>query len=103
MVVDDLDIMSVPVAPHKAHAPLIIDPDRVLPAQIPLQSLQTVGRWRSEIEQGVCTIQHQQSAPCHLLEAPPPPVAAIASEQGLGPAAEALDHWEWTYPLLCLT
>jgi uncharacterized protein len=42
MVVDDLDIMSVPVVPHKAHAPLIIDPDRV-PATIVLWSLQSRG------------------------------------------------------------
>jgi hypothetical protein len=52
MVVDNLDIMSVPVTPDEAHAPLIIDSDRVLPAPIALQSLQTVGRWRSQIEQG---------------------------------------------------
>jgi hypothetical protein len=64
MVVDDLDIMSVPVVPHKAHAPLIIDPDRVLPTPIPSKP-----RWLAGGEarsSGVCAIQHQQFAPRHL-------------------------------------
>ena len=43
MVIDNLYIMSVPVAPDEAHAPLIIDPDRILPAPVALQSLRPRG------------------------------------------------------------
>jgi hypothetical protein len=100
VVIDDLDKVGVAVPPDKAYAPLIIDPDRVLAAPIAPQSLQTIGRWRSQIEQSVCAIHHQQLAPRNLLKAPPPAVAAIASEQGLSPATpEALDHCAPTYTI----
>jgi hypothetical protein len=43
MIVDDLDPFSA-LAPHKANAPLIIDPDAVLPARSDLFVLLFVGR-----------------------------------------------------------
>lgn len=45
MVINDLDITGMAAAPDKAHAPLVIDPDRVLSPSIALQSLQPIGRW----------------------------------------------------------
>jgi hypothetical protein len=34
MIIDDLDVCRVAVLQAKAHAPLIVDPDRVLPGVI---------------------------------------------------------------------
>jgi len=46
VVVDDFDIGRSFFGPSETNAPLIIDPDRVLPPTVPSQCLQPV-RWRS--------------------------------------------------------
>lgn len=42
MVIDDLDVIGVAVAPHKADSPLVIDPDAVLTLSVAVQGLQPV-------------------------------------------------------------
>jgi hypothetical protein len=41
MIIDDLDVCRLAVPPAKAHAPLIVDPDRVLSGAISLQRLES--------------------------------------------------------------
>src|SRR6185312_5193630 len=45
VIVDDFDIRRALLGPHKADAPLVVDPDRMLSATISAQSFQPV-RWR---------------------------------------------------------
>jgi hypothetical protein len=40
MVINDLDIIGITVLPHKANAPLLVDPDAVLPLPVTVQCLQ---------------------------------------------------------------
>src|SRR5262249_5248950 len=49
MIVDDLDIVGVAVAPAEADAPLVIDPNAVLPFAISGQPLQPISRRRPQV------------------------------------------------------
>jgi hypothetical protein len=44
MIIDDLDVCRVAVLPAKAHAPLIVDPDRVLPGAISAECFEPKAR-----------------------------------------------------------
>jgi len=49
MVVHDFHFVSVPVAPHKADAPLIVDPNAVLPFPVAEKSFQAISSRSSQI------------------------------------------------------
>ena len=49
MIVDDLDVVSIPVFPDEADAKLIVDTDAVLPRAVPLERLKVVARDCREI------------------------------------------------------
>src|SRR5438067_7961130 len=51
MVVDDLDILRIPVHPHKTDPPLVIDADAHLSRPVSAQRLQPVARWIAQIIQ----------------------------------------------------
>jgi hypothetical protein len=42
MVIDDFDVVGIPIRPNKAHSKPIVDADTVLSGAISLQSLQVV-------------------------------------------------------------
>jgi hypothetical protein len=42
MVIDDLNVKRIPIAPYKADSPLVVNPDAVLAGTIPLQFFQPV-------------------------------------------------------------
>jgi hypothetical protein len=42
MIIDDLDIVSVALAPHETDSPLIVDPDAVLTLAVAAKLLQPV-------------------------------------------------------------
>ena len=44
MIIDDLDVCRVDVLQAKAHAPLIVDPDRVLPGAISAECFEPKAR-----------------------------------------------------------
>ncbi len=51
MIVDDLDVVGVPVLPDEAHTPLIIDPDALLTFPAPPQCFELIsGRIPQVIE-----------------------------------------------------
>jgi len=49
MVIHNLDFERVSIGPTEADAPLVVDPDAVLPLAIARQSLQTIARDGSKI------------------------------------------------------
>ena len=62
MVIDDLDIVSVPFIPSETDAPLIVDADAPLTFSVPSQFLKPVARWdKEEIKAGSAVIQGQFS------------------------------------------
>jgi hypothetical protein len=59
MVIGNLDVVCIPVAPYEAHAIPLIDSDAVLPGAVVLQRLQGVAR-RAEILKGLCGMDLKQ-------------------------------------------
>jgi hypothetical protein len=51
MVIHNLDIVSVSVAPHETHTPLIVNPDAMLAGAIAFEGLQSVARGRCQVSQ----------------------------------------------------
>jgi hypothetical protein len=49
VVIDDLDLEGVAVSPFEAEAPLVVDPQAVLPGPITLQCLQMISWWHPQI------------------------------------------------------
>ena len=52
MAIHNLDLERVRIGPGEADAPLVVDPNAVLPLAIARQGLQTVARDDSKIRQG---------------------------------------------------
>jgi hypothetical protein len=64
MIVDELDIMGVVVAPNKADSKLIIDADRVLTRSIVLQSFEAIPEWEAKIIERASAMQHAKPPTC---------------------------------------
>jgi hypothetical protein len=56
LVINDLDIEDVARFPNEADAPLIINPNAVLPGTLPAKRLEAVGRWQAQVSQGAGVI-----------------------------------------------
>src|SRR5208283_3491213 len=94
MIVRDLHIVRAVVLPDEAHAPLVVDPDRVLAGPIPLQQLQpVVGRAEEFLERGR-GVQHQQLSPHYPLSLLPPDSVDTLQPEALlgGGIPKRLDH-----------
>ncbi len=73
MVVHNLDIVGIPVSPHKTNAPLIVDANAVLPFSISLQRFQVIARRRSQIAEFRGDIQLTEFPLPHPLDISKPP------------------------------
>ena len=80
MIIHDFDVMRLALYPAKADAPLVIDPDRVLPRAIATQSLQTIARRRAKVIQPSRIVEHQELAPNNALKRHETPDRAILKE-----------------------
>src|SRR5699024_8152102 len=49
VVVNDLHLLRSGVGPHKADAPLVVDPDAVLSYSIALERLEPIAGWDAEV------------------------------------------------------
>ena len=68
MIINNLHVMSVAIAPCEAQFPLIIDPYAVHASAVPLQRLEPI-TWRtSEIIQACGLFQHHQLPFCYPAE-----------------------------------
>ncbi len=68
MVIDDLNLLSLPVIPDKADSPLVIDSYTPLPGSISPKFFQPIGRWNSHVIQGGRPVQHPQLTQGSLLD-----------------------------------
>ena len=64
MVIDNLHIVGIPVAPDKADAPLIVDANTVL------KRFQVISRGRGKVAKLRGNIQLPEFPLCHPLESP---------------------------------
>lgn len=60
MVVNNLNLFRVPVAPNEAYAPLVVDSDAVLPAAVACQSLKPIAWWRTQVIKADRSVQVAQ-------------------------------------------
>ena len=60
MVIHDLHIVGAAVPPLEADAPLIIDPDAVLPVAVSRELFEPVRCWNPQIEERLAAVQHAE-------------------------------------------
>ena len=70
MIIDDFHVERVPVLPREAEAPLLVDPNTVLPLAITLQCLEHIRGRRQEIAQIHSTVEVLQLLAGPLLNLP---------------------------------
>ncbi len=72
MVVNNLHVVGIPIAPDKADTPLIVDADAVLSFSVALEGLQMIARRRGQVAEFGGNIQLAQLALGHALESSKP-------------------------------
>lgn len=93
MVIDNLDVVGIAIAPRKADAPTVIDPNAILSRSIPCHLLQAIGRGNLQIGEDMCVVEHTQFPQGNLLDVRRQPAGALAGEDLLGLAIfEGFDH-----------
>jgi hypothetical protein len=60
MIVDDLNVPSFAIAPHKTDPPLIVNADAALTLAVAVQSLQTIARRYTQIVELFCRVDRKQ-------------------------------------------
>jgi hypothetical protein len=60
VVIDNLDVMGVTIAPREADAPAVIDPNAILSRSIPYQLFQAIGQGNLQISEGMRIVEHAQ-------------------------------------------
>lgn len=80
MVIDDLDVVGVTIAPYKADAPTVIDPNAILSCSIPSELFEAIGRGDLQIREGMGIVEHAQFPQGHLLDVRRQRSGALASE-----------------------
>jgi hypothetical protein len=68
MIINDLDIEDLARFPDEADAPLIINPNAVLPGTPPAKRFKAVGRRQAQVSQGAGVINQAQLSPGQLLD-----------------------------------
>lgn len=58
MVVHDFSIFRTIIGPSETDAPLVVDPNRMLPCSVTGKSFESVGWWGTEIVQLYSSFQH---------------------------------------------
>ena len=95
VVVDDLDVVCVAIAPTKADAPLIVDTDAVLAGTVALELLQAVTRRHSQVFDRLSRVDRDELSEHHATQIGGESADGVACEQALSvPVGKALDHDE---------
>src|SRR5580704_3734746 len=66
VIICNLHVVGVSVAPHKTDTPLVVYADTVLPRTITFQLMKSVTRRHSQICQTFGRVQHQKLSSCRL-------------------------------------
>src|SRR5271165_401304 len=66
VIICNLHVVSISVAPYKADAPLVVDAYAVLTCTVTFQLMKPVTRGRSQIHQTLGGMQHQKLSPRRL-------------------------------------
>jgi hypothetical protein len=92
MVIDKLNVVSIPITPHKADAPPIVDANAVLSRSITFERFQSIARRRRKVAQLCGTVQLPQFSLRHPLETSKPFDVLPCMELFCLFRSEGLDH-----------
>jgi hypothetical protein len=84
MIIYDLYIVGVAIAPGKADAPAVIGSNAVLSGSIACELLEAIGRGDLQISEGTSIVEHAQFPQRDLLDVRRQPSGALAGEDLLG-------------------
>jgi len=93
VVIDNLHIVGIPVAPDKADAPLIVDANTVLPFSVTFKRFQVISRGRRQVTWLRGNVQLPEFSLGHPLESPDPPDALPGMKLFRIFRPEGLDHF----------
>lgn len=94
MIVNDLDLMGITCLPSEADAPLVVDPDTVLPGALPSKPLEPVPWRATQIIERLSGINDDQLAQHGALKLARISADAFPLEEPLSVLiTEALDHF----------
>jgi hypothetical protein len=68
MVVNDFNLVGIPVTPLEANSPTLIDPDAVLSLPLSRQLLKSIARRNAEIIEAKRVIEHSEFSVSSLLD-----------------------------------
>ena len=95
VVVDDLDVVRIAIAPTKADAPLIVDTDAVLAGPVALELLQAITRRHSQVFNCLRGVDRDELSEHYATQIRWEPADGVAGEQALCvPVSKALNHDE---------
>ena len=93
MVVDNLNLIRIPVSPPKANAPLIVDANTVLTGAISFQLFKSIARRDSQVVKLLGGVYESELPQHRPMEAGRKAPDGLALKQPLRvPIGEALDH-----------
>ena len=92
MVINNLDVVTVAIAPYKANPPLIVNANGVLALAIAAQSLKAISRRCRQHRKFGGGMELQQLPQRHALESPEAPGMLIVKKLPGFLRREALDH-----------
>ena len=93
MIVNDLDLPYVAIAPDETYAPLLIDANAVLPKSVATKHFQPVAGRNSQIIETASRVDRNQLGPSPLLDLHGYPSNGVACKDGRSAlAGKTLDH-----------
>jgi len=61
VIIDDLDVKSIPIPPYEADTVLIVDSNAVLSSTVAAEGLQVISRWYPQVLELDSSIQNRES------------------------------------------
>ena len=58
MIVDDFDLVALPLAPEETDTPLVVDPDAVLPCALPFHRFQAICGRNAQVVEALGRVEH---------------------------------------------
>jgi hypothetical protein len=92
VVIHDFDLVGTVVMPDKTDAPLVVDPDAVLPKALTLEGLELIAWWNPQTRQFGRGMQLQEFAPCQALDVPEPGHGLAVEKHFRVSTSERTDH-----------
>jgi len=64
MVISNLHTIGITISPFEADAPLVVDPDAILPGPTTFELLKSITGWHSKVLKGIGRIEDKELAQC---------------------------------------